>query len=400
MPPKLTLLCSRTYNPDVRTLAGSVAAILLMAASLIVGAPPSHSRQNRNPPSVTPPPSDATPSQSSNGNSGSGAGPAPAQQPAGAPAQNGEQNPVQNGTSTIRRVTQLVQLVAAVTDRRQKFITDLDVGDFRILDDGHQQKISFFSRQTDLPLRIALLLDTSNSIRDRLNFEQDASIDFLTDLLRRHKDMAFIMTFDNEPQVVQDYSEDIDILARSIEKQRAGGGTALNDAIYTASQHLLQAPPAPGQDPAVRRVLVVFSDGDDNLSDHSLEEALDMAQRAGVAIYAISTNTTWVALDGETVRKLHESQGEKVLKEFADQTGGRIFFPYSTNDLASSFQDIGAELRSQYLLAFLPDSLVPNGKFHTLKVETDRKGLTVRTRKGYFAPTSSGVGAIFTPPSR
>jgi len=336
---------------------------------MVFGAPTSHVQQN--PPPASPPP---TAPQSQN--------PAPAK----------------NGSSTIRRVTQLVQLVATVTDRRQKFITDLDESDFHILDDGHQQKISFFSRQTDLPLRIALLLDTSNSIRDRLNFEQDASIDFLTDLLRRHKDMAFIMTFDNEPQVVQDYSEDIDILARSIEKQRAGGGTALNDAIYSASQHLLQAPPAPGQDPAVRRVLVVFSDGDDNLSDHSLEDALDMAQRAGIAIYAISTNTNWVALDGETVRKLHESQGEKILKQFADQTGGRIFFPYSTNDLASSFQDIGTELRSQYLLAFLPDSLVPNGKFHTLKVETDRKGLTVRTRKGYFAPTASGESEISAAP--
>ena len=374
-PPKLTLLSVHTYNPDVKALAGFVAAIILMAAGMVVGVPVARGQQNS--PAASPPPS-ASPAQ--------------------APSQNSSQNPAQNGTSTIRRVTQLVQLVATVTDHRQKFITDLDVGDFRVLDDGHQQKISFFSRQTDLPLRIALLLDTSNSIRDRLNFEQDASIDFLTDLLRRHKDMAFIMTFDNEPQVVQDYSEDIDILARSIEKQRAGGGTALNDAIYTASQHLLQAPPAPGKDPEVRRVLVVFSDGDDNLSDHSLEDALDMAQRAGIAIYAISTNTNWVALDGEEVRKLHESQGEKILKQFADQTGGRIFFPYSTNDLASSFQDIGTELRSQYLLAFLPDSLVPNGKFHTIKVETDRKGLTVRTRKGYFAPTASGETGISTVP--
>jgi Ca-activated chloride channel family protein len=371
-----------------------------MAASLIPGAPISRAQQNS--PSAPPPPANTSPVPGPGAVSGSSATSSQSQNAAqpGAPAQSGAQNPAQNATSTIRRVTQLVQLVAVVTDHRHKFITDLDVSDFRVLDDGHQQKISFFSRQTDLPLRIALLLDTSNSIRDRLQFEQDASIDFLTDVLRRHKDMGFIMTFDNEPQVVQDYSEDIDILARSIEKQRAGGGTALNDAIYKASQHLMQAPPAPGKDPEVRRVLVIFSDGDDNLSDHSLDDALNMAQRAGIAIYAISTNTNWVALDGETVRKLHESQGEKILRQFADQTGGRIFFPYSTNDLAESFQDIGAELRSQYLIAFLPDSLVPNGRFHALKVETERKGLTVRTRRGYFAPTTSGESEISTVPSQ
>jgi Ca-activated chloride channel family protein len=298
----------------------------------------------------------------------------------------------------IRTVSQLVQLVAVVTDRHRSFITDLNQSDFHIFDNGHPEQIAYFSRQTDLPLRIALLLDTSNSVRDRLHFEQDASIDFLTDLVRRNKDMAFVMTFDNAPEVVQDYTGDMDLLTQAIERQRAGGGTALDDAIYAAAQKLVNAPPAPGSDPAVRHVLVVFSDGDDNLSDHAVSEALEMAQRAGVAIYAISTNTDWVALEGdEKVHKSFKSHGEELLQNFADQTGGQAFFPYKTDDLAVSFQDIGAELRSQYLIAFGPEALVADGSLHTLKVVTGRKDLTVRTRKGYYAPSRSSASVAPSP---
>jgi len=307
--------------------------------------------------------------------------------------------PSQQTPPVIRTVSELVQLVAAVTDRHRAFVTDLNQNDFHILDNGHPEGISYFSRQTDLPLRIALLLDTSNSVRDRLHFEQDASIDFLTDILRRHKDMAFVMTFDNAPEVVQDYTGDMDLLTQAIERQRAGGGTALDDAIYAASQKLVSAPPAPGADPAVRHVLVIFSDGDDNLSDYAVSEALEMAQRAGVAIYAISTNTDWVSTEeGGKAHKSFKSHGEDLLQNFADQTGGRAFFPYKTDDLAVSFQDIGAELRSQYLIAFRPETVIADGSFHALKVSTGRKDLTVRTRKGYFAPSRSSSPVLSPAP--
>jgi VWFA-related protein len=322
--------------------------------------------------------------------------PAPQQSPSQqSPSQ---PSPIQQSPPVIRTVSQLVQLVAVVSDRHRAFITDLSQDDFHVFDNGRPQRIAFFSRQTDLPLRIALLLDTSNSVRDRLHFEQDASIDFLTDLVRRHKDMAFVMTFDNAPEVVQDYTGDMDQLTQAIERQRAGGGTALDDAIYAASQRLVNAPPAPGSDPAVRHVLVVFSDGDDNLSDHAVSEALEMAQRAGVAIYAISTNTDWVDIEGGgKTHKTFKSHGEQLLQNFADQTGGRAFFPYKTDDLAVSFQDIGAELRSQYLIAFRPDTLTADGSFHVLKVVTDRKDLTVRTRKGYYAPSRASAARSTSP---
>jgi Ca-activated chloride channel family protein len=326
---------------------------------------------------------------------------APSSSPeSGAPAssihqtQGQSQNNTQKSTPpTIRATTQLVEMVASVTDHRHHFITDLEESDFRVQEDGKDQKIVFFSRQTDLPLRIGMLLDTSNSIRDRLKFEQDAAIDFLNDVIRRNKDLAFLMTFDNAPEVIKDYTNDLSDLAQAIEKQRAGGGTALNDAIYAAAEKLASAPLPAGPNPDVRRVLVVFSDGDDNLSDHAQSDAMQMAERAGVVVYSISTDTDWLAIDdAEHPHKLSKSAGEGVLQQFAEQTGGRIFFPYKVDDLAISFQDISTELRSQYLLGYSPAEIVP-GKYRKIKVETSRKGLEVRTRKGYYATAASAATA-------
>src|SRR5580700_2688445 len=191
--------------------------------------------------------------------------------PAPRPGPSDSQNPPA-GTKelpSIRVLTGLVHLVVTVTDHHRNFITDLNQGDFKVLENGTAQDIRFFGRETDLPLRIGLLLDTSNSIRPRLSFEQEAAIDFLSKVIRRNRDMAFVMTFDNEPEVVQNFTGDLSILTDVIHKQRAGGGTALDDAIYRASE-ILSNPPLPsGPDPQVRRVMVVISDGDDNLSDHA-----------------------------------------------------------------------------------------------------------------------------------
>ncbi|MGH7838498.1 MAG: VWA domain-containing protein, partial [Candidatus Binataceae bacterium] len=211
------------------------------------------------------------------------------------------QNPLQNQQPAIKVTTGLVHLVATVTDRHHNFVTDLDKRDFKIFEDGVPQDIKFFGRETDLPLRIGLLLDTSNSIRNRLEFEQDAAVDFLDSVIRHnHDDLAFLMTFDNEPEIIQDYTGDISLLTTAIRDQRAGGGTALNDAICLAAEKLLKAPDTKGPDTAVRRVLVVISDGDDNLSDHALSDAIEAAIRAEAAIYTISTNTDWVTTDTPT----------------------------------------------------------------------------------------------------
>lgn len=356
-----------------RTLAAlSTCSLALL---LLISAGPARAQQIPAPP---PPPPPAT------------AGDVPAQNP----AQNQEQSPAKPGapqaaTPPIVSTTGLVHLVATVMDHRHEFVTDLDEKDFKVLEDGAPQQIRYFGRDTDLPLRIGILLDTSNSIRPRLEFEKEAANDFLEHVIRRNKDQAFLMTFDNEPEVIQDYTGDLALLTDAIRKQRAGGGTALDDAIYRASEKLSNPPLPKGPNPEVRRVLVVISDGDDNLSDHALSESVEAAIRAEAAIYCISTNTDWLAIDGDKPRKMHVEGGDKVLEEFADQSGGRVFYPYKVDDLAQSFVDIGTELRSQYFIAYSPSNSQSTGKYRKIEVQTDRKGLNVRTRKGYYATSAT-----------
>jgi Ca-activated chloride channel homolog len=310
----------------------------------------------------------------------------PAAQPPAEPQQKTNSDVLpQQKTPAITSTTGLVHLVATVVDRHRDFVTDLDQADFKVLEDGAPQDIRYFGRETDLPLRIGILLDTSNSIRPRLDFEKDAALDFLQHVLRRNKDQAFVMTFDNEPEVIQDYTGDLALLTDAIRKQRAGGGTALNDAIYRAAEKM-QNPPIPkGANPEIRRVLVVISDGNDNLSDHALSEAVEATIRAEAVIYCISTNTDWLALDGDKPHKIHVEGGDKVLEQFADQSGGRVFYPYKVDDLAQSFVDIGDELRSQYFIAYSPNNSQTSGQYRKIDVQIDRKGLVVRTRKGYYA---------------
>ena len=316
----------------------------------------------------------------------------PAQEPPSGAAP--VQKPVQ--VPGITSQVNLVNVIATVLNRRQKFVTDLQKPDFHLTEDGKLQDIQFFSRETNLPLRVGLLLDTSNSIRERLKFEQEAAIDFLHNTIRRKKDQAFLMIFDNEPSIIQDFTDDLGTLTEAIQKQRAGGGTALYDAIEVASRKLSAVTAPPGApNAAIRRVLVVISDGDDNLSGRSRSESVEMAQRGEVAIYCISSSTDWVSSTEETNaakrvdRKLHKTDNDDVLEQFADETGGRVFFPYKLDDLAASFQDIGDELRSQYQLAYAPSNKLFDGKFRRIRVEVVRKGLNVRARKGYYATRAS-----------
>lgn len=327
--------------------------------------------------------------------------PAQSTQPPAPPSSSDSQNvpaPLAPQEPPLKVTTGLVHLVVTVTDKHHEFVTDLDKSDFKVLENGTPQDIRFFGQETELPLRIALLLDTSNSIRPRLEFEKDAAVDFLDKVIRRGQDSAFLMTFDNDPQIIQDYTDDRALLASSVRDQRAGGGTALNDAIFLASQKLLHAP-LPRTGPSdIRRVIVVISDGDDNLSDHALSDAIDASIRAEAVVFTISTNTDWLAIDNPSKpSKYNLDPGDKVLQQYADQTGGHSYFPYSTDDLAESFEAIGTELRSQYFIAYTPSPPPDIGEYRTVDVRTDRKGLIVRTRKGYYAtaaqPAASSASA-------
>jgi Ca-activated chloride channel family protein len=317
-----------------------------------------------------------------------------------------KQEAVQNSKQTIISIVNLVDVLFTVLNRRNKLVPELEKGDFKIWDDKAQQEIRYFSRQTDLPLRIGMLLDTSNSIRDRIKFEQDASVNFLYSVLRHNKDEAFVMTFDDEPQIVQAFTGDAGALRDQITKTKAGGGTAIYDAVYEACVKELSHPPRPpGDQPdVVRRVMILISDGEDNLSSHTRGDAIEMAQRTSVVIYTISTSTQWVSLSQTDPsktgdRKYHLTDGDKILQELAEETGGRAFFPYHVDDLDQSFQDIGDELRNQYSITYNPNNFVADGRYHKIRIEVpEHKGYQVRARRGYFAHANANVPATPSAP--
>ena len=304
------------------------------------------------------------------------AGQAPAPQSPPAPGDAGGQ---QKQMPTISVTTGLVHLVATVTDRRHNFITNLDRNEFKITEDGVPQEIKYFGRETDLPLRIGLLLDTSNSIRPRLEFEQDAAIDFLHSVIRRNKDMAFLMTFDNEPEVIQNFTGDIDLLTKAIRKQRAGGGTALHDAIYLAAEKLSSPALPAGPSAEVRRVLVVISDGEDNSSSVTLKQAIASAQRGEVAVYTVSTR--------EAVGEPTDGVGDHALRTLSELTGGTAFIPGSVRGLNGSLADLQQVIRGRYLVSYKPASFQRNGRYRAIDITAKKDGrpLKVFSRKGYYA---------------
>jgi VWFA-related protein len=268
----------------------------------------------------------------------------------------------------------LVNVLMTVTNKKNRLENGLSKEDFRVFEDNQPQTIRFFSRETDLPLRIGVLVDTSSSIRDRLRFEQEAAIDFLNTTLRPGKDLAFVLAFDVQPQVLQDYTDDLEKLSGAIRGLQAGGVTTLYDAIYSSCRDKMLFFPAP--EPYLRRVMIVISDGEDNQSEHTREEALAMAQRAEVTVYAVSTSAAGVL-----------GHGDKVLRRLAEQTGGRAFFPFKASETAADFREIARELRSQYSLAYISTNQAHDGTFRTITIEPLHKGLQVRAKPGYFAPS-------------
>ena len=283
--------------------------------------------------------------------------------------------PLDKNGREIKVQVNLVNVLFTVTDKKKHLVLDLGKNDFQVLENNTPQVITHFGRETDLPLRIGVLIDTSNSIRERLHFEEEAAIDFFQSVLRPGQDQAFVVAFDVEPQLLQDYTDNTDKLAEAIRSLQAGGGTGLFDALYfVAKQKMLVLPPP---QPYLRRVLILASDGLDNNSEHSRDEALAMAQRAEVTIYAVSTNRTGIS-----------QRGDRVLKYLAEQTGGRAFFPFEASDLAANFEEIGQELRSQYSLAYVSTDQAHDGAFRAITIQPLIKGLHVRAKTGYFAPSS------------
>jgi VWFA-related protein len=267
-----------------------------------------------------------------------------------------------------------VSLLFTVTDKKGRFITDLDKNDFEIMEGKRRQTISDFAAESDLPLRLGILIDTSNSIRERFKFEQEAAGQFVDSVMRTDLDKALVVSFDTSAELVSDLVNDTDKLTAAIRNLRPGGGTALYDAIYFACRDKLS------QDQPrykFRRAIVIVSDGDDNQSRYTRDQALEMAQKADVVIYTISTNG---------ITRI-ETDGDKVLRYLAQETGGRAFFPFKVEDLDQSFENIANELRHQYSISYRPEPLVTDGLFHVIDVRVrERKNILVNVRRGYYAP--------------
>src|SRR5579864_1532701 len=266
-----------------------------------------------------------------------------------------------------------VNVLFIATDKHGKFVRDLNQTDFSILDDHKPpQAILNFRRETDLPLHMGLLIDVSGSVDSRFDFEQGAATSFLQHTLRAGFDKAFIIGFNTRSQMAQDFTDNVQLLSAGVHKLHDGGGTALYDAVYRACKEkfLKDRPERP-----VRKAIVIVSDGEDNQSEYTKAQAIEMAQRAEVIIYAISTDDSGLVM-----------RGDKVLEQLADATGGRAFFPFKMKDITHSFASIEDELRSQYVVSYRPANFDADGRYRSIEISSLKKDLQVRARRGYFAP--------------
>jgi Ca-activated chloride channel family protein len=266
-----------------------------------------------------------------------------------------------------------VNMLFTVSDKKGRFVTDLKKDDFEVIEGKKPQNILEFASETDLPLRLAILIDTSNSIRDRFRFQQEAADAFIVNTVRPRQDKAMIVSFDTAAELVTDLTDDVAALQKGVMGLRPGGGTALYDAIYFACREKLML-----DQPLYkfRRAMVLLSDGEDNQSRYTRDQALEMAQKADVTIYTISTNISHIT-----------TEGDKVLRYFAAETGGQIFFPFKATDLNQSFENISNELRHQYNVFYRPEPFKTDGLYHSVELRVKgRKDLLVRCRKGYYAP--------------
>jgi Ca-activated chloride channel homolog len=274
---------------------------------------------------------------------------------------------------TIKKRVDEVNVLFIATDRHGKFVRNLNQSDFSIFDDHKPvQSILNFHRETDLPIELGLLVDVSGSVQGRFGFEKEAATGFLQHIIRPGYDRAFVVGFNKESRLTQDFTDKVPALAAGVRRLSNGGGTALYDAIYKACKEKLLRDHS---DHPIRKAIVILSDGEDNQSEYTRAQALEMAQRAEVLIYAISTDDSGLVL-----------RGDKVLEDLASATGGRAFFPYKMKDITHSFAAIEDELRSQYAVSYKPSDFDADGRYRSIEITALKKDLQVRARRGYYAP--------------
>ncbi len=287
------------------------------------------------------------------------------------------------GEDVIRITNVTVPVI--VTDQDDRFISKLTKDDFEIYENKKKQKIESFEDKTDLPLFVAILMDTSASIKPKLKFQKEATISFLQTIIRRRKDQALFVTFDSTVQLRQDFTDDTNLLAKAIMEVKAGGETALYDAVYRVCEEKMYNVPTP------RKIIIVITDGADTASEHTLEDAIEIAQRYEVLIFGISTRNAGFF---GTSAGMVAGEDDEALRKLCVRTGGDVAFPQKVIDLERAFQRIDQAARRYYLLSYEPqDPDTPGYRKIEVRVVT-RKNVKVKARDGYTVRRrSAGAGS-------
>jgi Ca-activated chloride channel family protein len=280
----------------------------------------------------------------------------------------------------FRAGVELVSLNVTVTDGSQKYITDLTPEDFNVFEDGVKQDVTFFNK-TNLPIALALLLDTSASMDTKLPTAQEAAIGFAKRL--RQQDLAEVIDFDSRVIVLQNFTNHLQELEQAIHKTSAGGSTSLYNAIYIALKDLKKVI-AKNTDEIRRQAIIVLSDGEDTSSLLPFEEVLDLAKRSETAIYSIGLRSP----EGPGSSSKGFKEAEFVLRQFSQETGGRAFFPNQLSDLTNVYAQISDELSSQYTVGYTSKNPKRDGSWRRVVVRVTRPNSVARTKLGYFAPTA------------
>jgi len=279
---------------------------------------------------------------------------------------------------TIRQAVDETALFLAVSEHG-KMVNNLSVSDIRIRDDNKApERILQFLPQSQLPLRLGVLIDTSGSVENRIAFEKSAAKSFLKKVLNPESDLAFVAGFDTDVSVTQDFTSNAASLDQGIDELgRHGEGTAVFDAVHFACWKLAAYP---DQD-RIARVLILLSDGEDNVSHRSLKQSIEAAEGSGITVYTVNTSE----------RTYLDSDGDKVLQVIAERSGGESTRAHTLRDLERYFQQLFEAIRSRYLIAYKPADFIPDGRYHRLKVTAERNGkrLQVHVRKGYYARVAS-----------
>ncbi len=277
-----------------------------------------------------------------------------------------------------------VRLPVTITEKKKALVSGLSRSDFAVFEDGVQQQVTFFTdEKTNPPVYVGVLMDTSESTKGKMKFSKEAARNFIYTVTRLRKDKAAFMTFDHDVKLVQDFTDKLDLLDKAVDKtNKFGSQTALYDAVWQFSDEKLRNVPG-------RRVIVLITDGEDTFSRAELKDAIDIAQRTETTIFAISTKAGFLGTVPGVEAGTVKDKGDKYLTQLCEDTGGEVFFTGDMYELEKAFKKISEELRSQYIITYLPANQNADGKVRKIEVrltDKDKAGkYKIRSKTSYRA---------------